>query len=195
MWKQAEEFLASDKYLGSFVKRYGSPSLKKRPKSKYFISLVRAITNQQLSVKAASTIFSRVEKKVGVIDPENILKRRDITLRNCGLSNAKVSYVKDLARKVKDNEVEIHKMDKLTNEKIMKELVAVHGIGRWSAEMFLMFTLGSPDIFPVDDLALRKGVKKLVKKEMTNEEIENFAMRWAPWRTIASWYIWRSLES
>ncbi|HEX6976906.1 MAG TPA: DNA-3-methyladenine glycosylase [Patescibacteria group bacterium] len=195
MWSAAEEFLLKDKYLRSLVTKWGACSIKAGIKKNYFIDLVSSICSQQLSGKAASTIFGRVEKLLGQITPENILKREDQELRDCGLSWAKIKYIKDLATKVKDGEVKINKLDKLTDEEVLTELVSVKGIGKWTAQMFLMFTLARPDIFPVDDLGIRNGFKKIIGKELKGEELAKFSERWKPYRTVASWYIWRSLEN
>ena len=131
------------------------------------------------------------------ITPENILKTRKTVLRSCGLSSQKCGYIKDLAKHVVSGELEIDRLDDLTDEKVMEELVAVKGIGKWTAEMFLMFTLARPDIFPVDDLGIRNGMKKLLKKKtMTESSMEKFALNyWAPYRTAASWYVWANLDN
>jgi len=196
MWEKAEKGLTKDKYIGPLIKKYGPCRLKPSFKTKYFEDLVDSIISQQLSVKAASTIHARLKKKAkGKITPEAILRLRNETIRACGLSNAKVAYVKDLARRVRDKEVEIHKMDKLKDEKILEELIVVKGIGKWTAEMFLMFSLVRPDIFPVDDLGIKNAMKKLLKKDMTSNEMVNFAKRWAPYRSVASWYLWKVLDN
>lgn len=197
MWEDAEKFLKKDKYIGPLIKKYGPSNLKKQPKTKYFEQLVREITGQQLSTKAARTIFGRVKERLGgKVTLEAVLKIRKSSLRACGLSNAKSAYVKDLAKHVKKGELEINRLDDLTDEKVMEELIAVKGIGKWTAEMFLMFTLARVDIFPVDDLGIRKGMLKLLKrKSMSESAMEKFATRWAPYRTIASWYVWENLDN
>jgi len=195
-WKESEKFLKKDKYIGPLIKKYGSCEIKKQIKSKYFEQLVREIAGQQLSGKAASTIFGRVKDKLGgKVTSERILKLRKTQLRACGLSNAKASYIKDLARHVKKGELEIDRLDDLTDEKVTEELVAVKGIGPWTADMFLMFTLARPDIFPTGDLGIQKGMKKLLKRSISNEKIAKFASRWKPHRTVASWYIWKALDN
>ncbi len=193
MWGEAEEFLLKDKYIGSLVTKWGVCAIKPGKKKDYFVDLVDAICSQQLSGKAASTIFGRVKTQLGEITPENVLKKKDQELRDCGLSWAKVKYVKDLAQKVKDEEVKIHKLDKLPDEEVLSELISVKGIGKWTAQMFLMFTLARPDVFPVDDLGIRNGFKKIVGRELKGEGLAKFGERWKPYRTVASWYIWRSL--
>ena len=155
-----------------------------------------AIVSQQLSSKAASTIFNRVKLGLGEkVIPEKVLKTPDSKFRSWGLSRQKTSYLKDLAQKVKSGDVKIKKLDGLSDEEVMKELVAVKGIGRWTTEMFLMFTLARPDVFPVDDLGIRKGIEKLLKRALNAQEMGNFADRWKPYRTVASWYIWKTLDN
>jgi DNA-3-methyladenine glycosylase II len=195
MWKNAEKYLSKDKYIAPLIKKHGSCKIKPRRKKDYFRSLVREIIGQQLHSKAAASIFGKVKEKCGgEVVPEKITRIRDSTLRKCGLSFAKIKYVKDLARKVKSKEVEIDKMDKLSDEKIVEELIAVHGIGQWTADMFLMFTLGRSDVFPVGDLAIRRGLRKLVSDNIEATDMIEFAKRWKPYRTIASWYIWASID-
>lgn len=215
MWEEAEEFLIKDKYLGELVTKYKPCRIKPRAKQYYFEDLVDSIVQQQLSIKAAATIFERI--KVAAADasdskrnkkhrwrkiktrnikltPEKLLSLKDKQLRECGMSYAKIKYVKDLAEKVTSNKLQVTSLSKLSDEEVIRELVAIKGIGRWTAEMFLMFTLARPDVFPVDDLGLRNAFNKLIKKDMNNGGVEKFAFRWKPYRTVASWYIWRSLE-
>lgn len=195
MWEKARKALQKDKYIAPLVKKYGKCRIKKEKKSRYFVDLVDAICGQQLSVKAAATIFARVKNGLGEITPDTILKTKDEKFRKWGLSRAKTLYVKDLASKVKEKELEIDKLDHLSDEKVREELMRVKGIGVWTADMFLMFTLAREDIFPVEDLGIRTGLKRLVKREIAKEKMANFAKRWAPYRTFASWYIWKSLDN
>ncbi|MEK7111710.1 MAG: DNA-3-methyladenine glycosylase [Patescibacteria group bacterium] len=196
MWKKAEKSLLKDKYIGPLIKKYGSCKIRSRKKKEYFIDLVDAITSQQLSGKAAATIFNRVKEKCGgEINPEKLTKLRTEELRKCGLSYAKCSYIKDLATKVKSSKLKIKSLDKLPDEEVMRELIAVKGIGRWTAEMFLMFTLARPDVFPVDDLGINKGIGRLLGKALKVDKLAKFAERWKPYRTVASWYIWKILDN
>jgi len=229
MWKEAEEFLAKDKYIAPLITKYGHCTLKPRRKKYYFEDLVDAIVQQQLSMKAASAIFNRVKEtiyrnyelgimnygktkkrktfgdkehkwRVGAtknveITPEKILTLTNEELRTCGLSRAKIVYVKDLSEKVISGQLEILDLDKLPDKAIIEELTEVKGIGEWTAQMFLMFTLARPDIFPVGDLGLRNAFDRAVKKGLNREEMEKSALRWKPYRTIASWYIWKTLEN
>lgn len=187
MWKEAEEFLKKDKYVGPLVKKWGHCDISPRKKSNYFSGLVREIISQQLSGASASAIRGRFKKKVkGKIVPENILKLSEQDLRDCGMAWSKARYVRDLATRTMDNELRIMDLDKLPDEEVIEELTAVKGIGRWTAEMFLMFSLARPDIFPADDLGIKKAMAKLRLKNSS---------RWKPYRTVASWYLWRSLEN
>ncbi|MEK7497456.1 MAG: DNA-3-methyladenine glycosylase [Patescibacteria group bacterium] len=195
MWEEAEKNLSKNKIIAPLIKKYGPCKIKARPKKNYFVDLVDAITGQQLSGKAAATIFGRVKKEVGSLTPENILETKDERLRACGLSWAKVKYVKDLSARIMNNELRIKYLKKLSDEEVIKELVAVKGIGPWTADMFLMFTLGRPDIFPVLDLGIKNGVKKLTKKALKPKEIAEFGKQFAPYRTVASWYIWAALDN
>lgn len=196
MWQEAQETLSKDKFIGPLIVKYGPCQIKKLKKSQYFEDLVSAICGQQLSVKAASTIFGRLKTKLGgKVTPEAVLAQKEGALRSCGLSFAKIKYCKDLAQRVLDGRLKIKLLDKLSDEEVLKELIEVKGIGRWTAEMFLMFSLGRPDIFPVDDLGIQKGVKSLVGKELSKKDLSEFGVRFAPWRSIASWYIWKILDN
>ncbi|HWA52271.1 MAG TPA: DNA-3-methyladenine glycosylase [Patescibacteria group bacterium] len=195
MWQQAEEELSKDKYLKKLIEKYGHCTINVRLEDDYFEDLCSAIVGQQLSGKAADAIFAKFKKTVIEITPEAILKVEDQALRNSGLSWAKVKYIKDLAKRTHEGSLETKNLSNLSDENIEKELTAVKGIGKWTAQMFLMFTLGRADIFPSGDLGIKNGIKKLTGKEMKPEEMEKFAERWKPYRTVASWYIWRNLDN
>jgi len=199
MWEDTIKKLSIDIHIGPLIKKYGRCTIKKRPKNRYFDDIASSIIEQQLSGKAADAIYKRVKKMVGVgkgkLTPDAILACSDEKLRAAGISWAKVKYIKDFSEKVKTGVVEIYKLDKLTNEEIVNELVKVKGIGKWTAEMFLMFSLARPDVFPTDDLGIRNGMKKIFGENITIREMEKKALNWRPYRTFASWYIWRSLEN
>ncbi|QQG41924.1 MAG: DNA-3-methyladenine glycosylase 2 family protein [Candidatus Woesebacteria bacterium] len=197
MWKDAEEFLQKDKYIEPLIRAWGHCTIKPIEKSKYFEDLVNAICSQQLSGKAAETIFGRVKKALNnKITSENLTKIDTEELRKCGLSYAKCSYVKDLALKAKSKKLKVKSLDSLADEEVVNELIQVKGIGRWTAEMFLMFSLGRQDVFPVDDLGIKKGFEKVIGKKWDKIRSAKFAQKhWSPYRTMASWYLWRSLEN
>jgi DNA-3-methyladenine glycosylase II len=195
MWKNGQKVLLEDTYIGPLITKYGECTISIQTHKDYFENLCSSIVGQQLSGKVADVIFERVKKASGKITPQDILKTSDQVLRDCGLSFRKVSYIKDLALKTQNGELKTQKLAELSDEEVEKELVAVKGIGRWTAQMFLMFTLGRMDIFPSDDLGIKNGLKKLTGKDMTKNEMEEFAERWKPYRTLASWYIWRNLDN
>lgn len=203
MWKEAVEFLVVDKHIAPLVIKWGRCTIKKRPKKFYFEDLVASIVEQQLSGKAAKAIFNRVKglskKKsptpLSPIEPEDILMVTEQELRDCGISWSKAKYVKDLGDKVNRGEVNLKELSRLSDQKVIVELTKVKGIGRWTAEMFLMFTLARPDVFPLDDLGIRKGMEKVFGKKIDKDDMQKLSDNWKPHRTVASWYLWKSLES
>jgi len=197
MWKEAEKFLLKDRYIAPLIKKWGRCTIKKNLKAKYFTNLLEATINQQLSGKAASTIFGRVKDLCkGGISPEAILNLSEAKLRGAGLSYAKIKYIKDLAGKVKGGDLKVGSLNKLPDDEVKRELIAVKGIGPWTADMFLMFSLARPDIFPVEDLGIKNGFEKVTGKKFDKVKSAKFSEKhWAPYRTIASWYLWRSLEN
>ncbi len=196
-WEDAEKFLLKDKYIGPLVKKWGHCTIKPRFHRDYFESLCGDIVGQQLSGRVADVIFERFKKALGGrITPETVTKIDGQKLRDCGMSWGKVSFIKDLAEKTKKGELQTKKLRVLPDEEVVSELVAVKGIGRWTAEMFLMFSLARPDVFPVDDLGIKKGFEKVTGKKFDKKNSAVFAEKnWSPYRTIASWYLWRSLEN
>ncbi len=166
-----------------------------------FGALCEAIVYQQLSNKAAATIYGRVEalfpRAKDGFTPRHILKTPDAALRGCGLSRAKVLAVQDLARKVQGRELpSLEEAQTLEDADLIERLVAVRGIGRWSAEMFLMFRLGRPDVLPLDDYSLRKAYAKVFRKRAlpSAPAFERHGEKWRPYRTVASWYLWQALN-
>lgn len=169
------------------------------PHNKYYYSLLKSIVGQQLSVKAAASINKRFFTFFdGKPLPQNILATRDQTLRNLGLSWAKVKYVKDLSQKVIDKEVTFRNINKKTDQEIITELTKVKGIGIWTVHMFLIFTLCRLNVLPVSDLGIKNAIKKLYNlRKLPNEKrIITLSKKnnWAPYCSIASWYLWASLD-
>ena len=164
----------------------------------YFIQLTDAIISQQLSEKAGATIFSRFTAlfKNDGITPEGVIALSDEVLRSCGMSGSKVKFIKDLAHKVVDKEVELEKFALMENEAIITELTRVKGIGSWTAEMFLMSSLGREDVFSVKDLGLKRAIQKLygLDYEPKAEELAEIASKWSPYRTYACRILWKSLS-
>lgn len=173
-----------------------SPSLSLRP----FDALAESIAYQQLSGKAAATIWGRVRAlypKKKNLDPKLVLDTPDKKLRACGLSRSKVAALKDLAAKTLDGTVPSARvLEKMSDEEIIERLIAVRGIGRWTAEMLLLFDLGRPDVWPVADYGVQKGFAKTFGKRKlpTPKQLEKLGEKWRPYRSVAAWYFWRALD-
>ena len=174
-----------------------APSLSIRP----FDALAESIAYQQLSGKAAATIWSRVRAlypRRKYLDPEQILVTPDDTLRLAGLSRNKIAALKDLAAKTIDGTVPSSRaFARMSDEEIIARLITVRGIGRWTVEMLLLFDLGRPDVWPVDDYGVRKGFAKTFgrRKLPTPKELMKFGEKWRPYRSVAAWYFWRALDA
>lgn len=185
----------SDPRLREVIRQVGPCTLK--TESDHFQILVRTIISQQLSTKAASSIGRRLEQALapdGITAPK-ILATPDEVVRGCGLSGGKVKSLRDLCAKVLDESVNLARLPNLADQDVREALIQIHGIGPWSADMFLIFSLGRLDVLPVGDLGLRAGVKKLfgLRDLPTPKRLEKIAAPWRPYRSIATWYIWRSL--
>lgn len=190
-------FKSSDPILYTAAKNIVPIELSVHPEP--FIRLIRSIVGQQLSVKAAATIYGRLEAlfENKIITPIGLIKLTPEKLREAGLSYQKISYLKDLAQKTIDGEVEFAKFGELPSEIISEELIKIKGIGPWTAEMFLMFSLGRPDIFSYGDLGLQNGIKKLykMKNKPTIKQMEKLSKKWSPFRTYAAMILWRNLSN
>jgi DNA-3-methyladenine glycosylase II len=170
---------------------------KLQPAPDHFVVLARAIIGQQISTKAASSIASRVLEAVGKskLTPKAILALSDEQMRSAGLSVAKVRYLRDLATQVESRGLRLRALRRLEDEAVIAQLIQVKGIGRWTAEMFLMFSLGRPDVLPVDDLGIRSAIKRHYQLEELpkRDALIEMCECWRPYRSIGSWYMWRSL--
>jgi DNA-3-methyladenine glycosylase II len=197
VWKKAESFLSKDKYLGSLVTLFGHCTISPKLKNDYFQGLAGDIIGQQLSGKVADVIETRFKYLLdGKVTSESVLAADDQKLRDCGMAWSKVRAIKDLSKRIMNNELRIKDLDSLSDEEVRRELVAVKGIGPWTADMFLMFKLGRPDIFPVEDLGIKNGFEKVTGKKFDKLKSAKLAEKWwSPYRTVASWYLWRSLEN
>ena len=194
-WPEATAHLARrDKVLRKLIRKFPEANLANRGDA--FQTLARAIVGQQISVKAAQSIWGRFAGCVGKVTPANVVAKEDAALRACGFSGQKVAYVKDLARRFAAGEVKPRRWARMDDEAIIEELVAVKGIGRWTAEMFLMFNLKRPDVLPVDDLGLRRAMERAYNAgdPLTRDEMRAIGAPWAPYRSCATWYLWRSLD-
>lgn len=197
MWQEAEGFLSKDRYIGPLIKVWGRCTILPKLHSDYFQGLVGDIIGQQLSGHVADVIRKRLKAEItGRITPKKITNFPNQKLRNCGMAWSKVYAIKDLAEKICTHKLQIKILDKLSDKEVRKKLIQVKGIGHWTADMFLMFELGRPDIFPVEDLGIKNGFEKVTGKKFEKIASAKFSERyWKPYRTIASWYLWRNIEN
>lgn len=188
-----------DARLAPHIKRVGRCRLPDSRTRHPFAALVRAILSQQLSGKAADTIHGRMVVLLGGpehLTPVRLLAADQKALRAAGISWPKISYLRDLAERVHDGRLDLDALEHRSDDEVIATITAVKGLGRWSAEMFLMFRLNRPDVFPVGDLGIVKGVQKLygMKRRPHPRTMERLAEPWRPYRSVAAWYLWRLLE-
>ena len=195
-WEQAcHELMKQDRILKKLIPKYGSGFLVTRGDA--FNTLARAIVGQQISVVAAQSVWNRVllaaKKKV---NPKNILALSAEELRAAGLSGRKVEYIRDLADHFHSGRLHASQWKDMDDESVIKELSDIRGIGRWTAEMVLIFNLVRPNILPLDDIGLIKAISLnyFSGEPVSRHEAREVAANWAPWRTVATWYMWRSID-
>ncbi len=194
LFTQAERYLLeNNKLLAPVVEKNGT--ICRTPRKDYYAELCDAIISQQISIKASATIVARFMNASNG-DPRYVIDTTDETLRDLGISPQKMKYLRDLARHFTDNPKVFDHLEKLDDEAVIDELTNIKGIGRWTAEMFLMFTLVRPDVFACDDLGLQKAVQQLFKlpTKPTPHRLSEIAEQWRPYRTTAAWHLWQSLS-
>src|SRR2546421_898053 len=194
-WDRGKRALGRrDPVMGGIMRSHPKIFLARRGEP--FLTLARAIVGQQISVKAAQSVWDRLVVCVGEMTPEKVLLKQRPVLRACGLSDRKTEYIADLAQHFADGAIHVHRWPEMSDEDIIAELVKVRGIGRWTAEMFLMFNLLRPDIFPLDDLGLQKAIRVAYfrNRKVALSTMRRLGERWRPWRSVATWYLWRSLD-
>ena len=185
----------ADPVLAAIIERVGAYRMEFGPPE--FHSLAEAIVYQQLNGKAAVTIFKRFATLAGdPVTPEGILKLSDAQLRSVGLSKQKSSYLKDMAQRASRGELDFSRLPEMSDDDVIKHLTQVKGVGVWTAQMFLMFTLRRPNVLPTGDYGIQLAIKKYYKKRKMPkpEQMEKIAKAWEPYRSVACWYLWRSLD-
>lgn len=190
-------FKVNDPVLYEYIQHIEMPALELP--TNLFERLTRSIIGQQLSVKASATIYGRLLalNKNKELSPQDILKFSEEAMRGCGISYAKIRGIKDLAEKVLDGTVELDKLKEVEEEEVIERLCKVRGIGRWTAEMFLLFSVGREDIFSYGDLGLLRAIQKIYgfKKPPTRRQVEKIVKKWSPYKSFASRILWRSLDN
>lgn len=184
-----------DPLLGKVIKKIGDYSLETN--DNYYIKLTKSIVGQQLSLKAKETIWCRIDKIFKDITPQNILSVPNEKLREAGVSYAKISYIKGLSDAILNDSLDLSTLKNQTNEEVLKTLTGIKGIGKWTAEMFLIFSLGRLDVFSVDDVSLRRAIKWLYgfTENPTKDEMYKISKKWTPYCSIASLYLWAAVDS
>lgn len=194
-WPEATAHLAKrDKVLRRLIKAYPQADFASRGDA--FEALARSIVGQQISVKAAQSIWARFVACAGRMSPATVRALEPESLRACGFSGQKVAYVRDLAMRFDEGLVKPRRWARMDDEAIIEELVQVKGIGRWTVEMFLIFHMKRPDVLPVDDLGLRRAMERHYNEgeSLTREQMRAIGKPWSPFSSVATWYLWRSLD-
>lgn len=194
-WPQAiAELRTADPVLATIIASYPDESLVSRDDA--FGTLARAIVGQQISIKAAETVWEKLTRELGEVTYDSVVRARGKALRDCGLSQRKVAYLRGLADRFCGGTLGPHVWCGADDEAIATQLMAINGIGRWTVEMFQIFYLMSPDVLPVADIGLRKAIGQHYAggETLANADIAAIAAPWRPWRSVATWYLWRSLD-
>ena len=194
-WPQATRDLAErDAVLRGLIERFRGLALASRGDA--FTTLARSIVGQQISVKAAQSVWDKLAVRLGTVTPESLARSRRPTLRSCGLSGQKAGYLKDLAGKFLDGTLDPGSWNALDDEALIQEMTQVRGIGRWTAEMFLMFHLARPNVLPLADLGLQRAMRLHYNRgrALSDARMRKIGATWTPWRSVATWYLWRSLD-
>jgi len=194
-WQQAARELAErDAVMRGLVDKFHGLALGSRGDA--FSTLARSIVGQQISVKAAQSVWERLSGRLGTVTPASVSRARKRTLRGCGLSGQKALYIRDLALRFRDGTLDAVRWHALEDEVLIAELIQVKGIGRWTAEMFLIFYLARPDVLPLGDLGLQRAMRLHYNRgrALSLPRMQKIGAAWAPWRSVATWYMWRSLD-
>jgi DNA-3-methyladenine glycosylase II len=194
-WSEAcKHLVKKDRVMKRLIPQFGDACLQSRGDA--FVTLARSIVGQQISVKAAQTVWDRFAVLPRKITPANVLKLKVDDMRAAGLSARKIEYLVDLALHFDSGALHVKQWSGMTDDAIIDELVAIRGIGRWTAEMFLIFHLMRPNVLPLDDIGLINGISKnyFSGEAVSRSEAREVAAAWAPYCSVATWYIWRSLD-
>jgi DNA-3-methyladenine glycosylase II len=194
-WEEAcKHLVKKDRVMKRLIPQFGDGCLATRGDA--FVTLARSIVGQQISVKAAQTVWERFALLQKKMTPANVLKLKVDDMRAAGLSARKVEYLVDLALNFDNGTLHVKAWDAMSDDEIVAELVAIRGIGRWTAEMFLIFHLMRPNVLPLDDVGLINGISKnyFSGDVVSRSDAREVAAAWAPYCTVATWYIWRSLD-
>jgi DNA-3-methyladenine glycosylase II len=194
-WENAKsELMRRDRIMKKLIPRFGDLQLVGRGDP--FVTLARSIVGQQISVKAAQSVWERVLVACPKMTPAQVIRQGHVKLAGCGLSKRKAEYLTDLAAHFRDGSVHAKDWSSMEDEDVIAELIQIRGIGRWTAEMFLIFNLLRPNILPLDDVGLLRGISinYFSGEPVSRSDAREVSANWEPWRTVATWYLWRSLD-
>lgn len=194
-WEDAKaELMKRDRIMKKLIPSFGDLQLVGRGEP--FVTLARSIVGQQISVKAAQTVWERLLVACPKMTPAQVIRTGDEKLAACGVSKRKAEYLLDLAASFREERVHAMDWSSMQDEEVIAELIQIRGIGRWTAEMFLIFNMLRPNILPLDDLGLLRGisVNYFSGEPVSRSDAREVAANWEPWRTVATWYMWRSLD-
>jgi DNA-3-methyladenine glycosylase II len=194
-WNAAtRELAARDNVLSKLTTRYSALAMGSRGDA--FSTLARAIVGQQISVKAAQSVWDRLMIEINAITPAAVVAAELARLRTCGLSGQKCAYLRDLAERFNSDALDPDQWHELDDEALIVELTQIKGIGRWTAEMFLIFYMARPDVLPLDDIGLQRAMSLHYNagRPLSKLKMRKIGSAWAPWRSVATWYLWRSLD-
>ena len=180
--------------MSGIIRNFRGESMESRKNP--FYSINRAIISQQISVKASDSIWDKYMLSLKELSPETVRKARPSTLRSCGLSAQKIKYVKNISRYFSEEISQFSYWEKMNDHDVEELLIDLNGVGKWTIEMFLIFCLMRPDVFPMGDIGLKRSIAIHYNqgKKMSEKQIENLARSWKPWRTVATWHLWRALD-
>lgn len=187
--KEIDYLGKKDKRLGEAINRIGM--IKREVIPDLYTALVNSIVSQQISARAAGTVWNRVLEKLGGITPETVAEASDELIQQCGLSNRKVQYIKGISRAVLEGKLDLERLKQMENEEVIACLSSLNGIGKWTAEMLLIFSMERPDVVSWGDLAIQRGMMKLYGlKSLKKEQFDRYVKRYSPYGTVASLYLW-----
>lgn len=198
-WLEGENFLKkTDKAFAALIGQYGHCALLPVAREKYYVTLIKCILSQQVASGVFQEIFSAFAGLYGENpSPEEILAAPVSALRSCGIAGQKVGYIKDLSTHIVEGKIDPDQFSQMNDSAIIKQLTEIKGLGRWTAEIFLILALNRPDVLPADDFGLQKAIKEVFSLPSVPQkrgQITAFAEKWRPWRSLATWYLWRKFD-
>ncbi len=187
MLQHLPEILQLEPKFHNIIETYGQPTITNRPSG--FVALSQLILEQQVSIASAKACYDKIENQLNGFTPQLLLQTSDETLKSCGVSRQKINYIKNLALSIEENKIDLNSFHSKTEAEVYAELIQLKGIGKWTAQVYLMFCLQKKDVFPIGDIAVQHTMRELFNSE-TLEEMEKHAANWKPYRSLATYLLW-----